>query len=166
MKNGKLFGKLNIIDLLIILILIAAVVFVGIRFLAKDEVAIAPTTPIEKIRLTFYEAQAPILLAEHADGSQLGGPVIYHDKSAPLGTLTSFETEEAFTYAQDPVTGETQKITSAIYCQVRFTSECEGYITNDGVYIDGVQYSIGSSLTIRAGQMRIACRLADFEAVG
>lgn len=35
-KNGKVFGKLNIIDLLVILLLVAAVVLMAIKILAKD----------------------------------------------------------------------------------------------------------------------------------
>ncbi len=36
-KKGKLFGKLNIIDLLVILAVVAALVFLGVRLMAKSQ---------------------------------------------------------------------------------------------------------------------------------
>jgi len=165
MKNGKLFGKLNIIDLLIILIVIAAVIFVGVRFLGEDDTSSLGGIGTQKVRVTFSEPAAPILLADYADGSQLGKPVYNHDKSAALGVLTSFEAEENYTYEWDPHTGELIKVPSTLYCQLQFSCETEGSITDEGLFVNGIHYSIGSSWTIRAGQMRIYCRVAGFEPV-
>lgn len=44
MKDGKLFGKINIIDLLVILLVAAAAVFLGIRLGERNAVG-TPSTP-------------------------------------------------------------------------------------------------------------------------
>ena len=35
-EKGRLFGKLNIVDLLVILVVLVAVVVLGVKFLGKD----------------------------------------------------------------------------------------------------------------------------------
>lgn len=162
MKNGKLFGKLNIIDLLLILIVLAALVFVGLRYLRPDS-AVRSASP-DKVRMTFFADDAPLLLWDQGE-RQMGGPVSDYDTSTYLGVLTSFEPEEAYIYALDPQSGETLRILSTTECLLTFACEGEGYLSDDGLRINGVQYSIGASYVIRAGQTRIACRLADVERI-
>lgn len=162
MKNGKLFGKINIIDLLIIVIVLAALVFVGLRYLRPDSVA--RSADPDKVRMTFFADKAPLLLWDQGD-RQMGGPVSDFDTSNYLGILTAYEPEEAYIYALDQQSGEVLRVLSSTECFLTFACEGEGYISDDGLRINGVQYSIGASYVIRAGQTRIACRLADIERI-
>ena len=164
MKNGKLFGKLNIIDLLIILIVLAALVFVGLRYLRPDSSVPSSAVP-EKVRMTFVAEKAPGLLREQGE-RQIGNPVSDYDTSTYLGVLTSYVAEDYCTNELDPVSGEIVPVPSATECYLTFACEGEGYISNDGLRINGVQYSIGGTYVVRAGQTRISCRLADFEPIG
>ena len=61
MKNKKLFGKLNIIDILILLILIAALVFVGVRLFGGNDGGTATKLPTSEpnLRFTVLCAQLP-----------------------------------------------------------------------------------------------------------
>ena len=156
-KNGKLFGKLNIIDLLIILIVIAAIVFIGIRFLGGSEDELHPA---QKVILTFYAPEAPALLEGKAGP---GDPVIDFDNSLDLGTLTSFEAEPATTFAVNPATGEPVEIPVPDQCRLTFSCETWGWLSDDALRINSFMYCIGGSYTIRAGQTRVACRLADIQ---
>lgn len=162
MKNGKLFGKINIVDLLIILIILAALVFVGLRYLRPDSGARSAAP--EKVRMTFFADDAPILLWDQGE-RQLGRAVTDYDASNYLGVLTAFEPEEAYGYSLDPKTGEVMQIRSATECFLTFACEGEGYISDECLTVNGEQYSIGGSYVIRAGQTRIACRLANFEPI-
>ena len=45
-KNGKIGGKVSIIDLLILIILLAAIAFVGYRFLTKDRSGVVNTQDV------------------------------------------------------------------------------------------------------------------------
>lgn len=159
-KNGKLFGKLNIIDLLIILIVIAAIIFVGLRFFGGNDNDLGT---LQKVRMTFFADEAPAFLAGKAAP---GDPVVDYDNTYGLGIVSSYETEDAFVYDLDPVTGEVVQVPVANACRLTFSCETYGYLAADGLRIDGYIYSIGGSHTIRAGQMRVACRLADIEVIG
>ena len=162
MKNGKLFGKLNIIDLLIILIVLAALAFVGLRYLRPSNNTYTATP--DKVRLTFVADKAPMLLRAQ-DDRQLGGPVTDFDTSNYLGVLTAYEATDSCTNELDPVSGEIVAVPSTTECYLTFACEGEGYIADDGLRINGTQYSIGATYVIRAGQTRISCRLADFERI-
>lgn len=159
-KNGKLFGKVNIIDLLIILVIVAAIAFVGKRFFAGNDNDYG--TP-ERVRLTFYADEAPALLSGKAEA---GEPVTDYDNSTSLGTLSSYESEDAYTYTYDATAGEAVKVPVPNVCFLTFSCETEGYVAADGLRINGFQYCIGGSHTICVGRARVNCRLANFEVIG
>ena len=108
MKNGKLFGKLNIIDILVLLILIAAVVFVGMRLIGHGAEAPATETPQAQanLRYTFLSNPIPRELAENAvaafegEDADFGGtPVsprrIYNNNLLVDAMVTDWEISEA-----------------------------------------------------------------------
>ena len=156
-KNGKLFGKINIIDLLIILVIIAAAVFVGLRFFGGNDNDMG--TP-QHIRATFFADDAPALLIGKG---VMGTPVIDYDNANYLGSLTGYDTEDAYTYAYDSESGECVKVPEVNRCFLTITYEGDGYVTEDAMYVNGFQYSVGGTSVIRAGQIRVQCRLASIE---
>ncbi len=78
MKNKKLFGKLNIIDILILLILIAALVFVGVRLFGGNDGGTATKLPTSEpnLRFTVLCAQLPRELAEETVSALQGEDVV------------------------------------------------------------------------------------------
>lgn len=78
MKNKKLFGKLNIIDILILLILIAALVFVGVRLFGRNGGGPATELPTSEpnLRFTVLCSQLPRELAEEAVSALQGEDVV------------------------------------------------------------------------------------------
>ena len=158
-KNGKLFGKINIVDLLIVIIILAAAAFVGLRFFAGHNTDLGE---YHKVRMTFFADDAPAFLAEKAVP---GDPVIDFDTSSYLGTVGSYESEDAYTYELDPTTGEIVRVPVANTCFLTFTCNAEGYVGDDALRINGFEYNVGNTITMRAGQMRVSCRLAQIEVV-
>ena len=155
MKEKKF--KFNIIDLLIVLVIIAAVVFVGMRFLGGNDNDLGET---HKVRMTFYANDAPAFLADRVS---IGEAVTDFDKSSSLGTVTVYETEEAYTYAASD--GKAVKLPIPDTCLLTLCCETVGDVAPDGLRVNGVLYCIGGTHTISAGQIRFACRLADFEVI-
>ena len=95
-KNGKLFGKINIIDLLIILIVIAAVVFFATKmFSPAQESTKADTT---KVAITFYADEAPMNVT---DMLVEGAPSFEETTNVGFGNVTSFSSEEAYGWMSD-----------------------------------------------------------------
>lgn len=156
-ENGKLFGKINIIDLLIIIIIIAAAIFVGLRLFGGNDNDMG--TP-QHVRVTFFSDEAPALLIGKGVA---GSPVIDYDNNNYLGALTIYETEDAYTYTYDSESGDCVKVPVVNRCFLTFSCEGNGYVTEDALYVNGFQYSVGGTCTIRAGQIRVQCRMASIE---
>lgn len=78
MKNGKLFGKLNIIDILILLILIAALVFAAVHLFGGNDGGMANELPTSEpnIRYTVLCRQLPQELADEVIAALQGEDVI------------------------------------------------------------------------------------------
>lgn len=67
-EKGKLFGKLNIIDLLVIILIIAAVIVVGVKVLGGSDDADAPTTRLTyTVRVTAQNAEVVNRVAEYVN---------------------------------------------------------------------------------------------------
>lgn len=81
MKNKKLFGKLNIIDIFILLILVAALVFVAVRLFGGHNGAAATELPTSEpnLRFTVLCTQLPRELAEETIAALQGEDVTVDD---------------------------------------------------------------------------------------
>ena len=78
-KNGKIFGKINIIDLLIILVIIAAAVFFATKaFTPAQEASESETTTL---RVVFCSNKAPSGIAESIE---IGSPAFEDTTDVPL----------------------------------------------------------------------------------
>ena len=67
-KNGRLFGKLNIVDVLILLVVIAAVAFLAVRMVGGSGGTIAADEPSAQanLRYTVLCEDMPLMQAENA----------------------------------------------------------------------------------------------------
>ena len=68
-KNGRLFGKLNIVDVLILLVILAAVAFLAVHFMGgSSSDAVVTEEPITKanLRYTVLCEDVPLTQAENA----------------------------------------------------------------------------------------------------
>lgn len=67
-EKGRLFGKLNIIDLLVIIFIIAAIAVVGVKFLGGGDSAGASTTRLTyTVHVTARDADLVERVAEYVD---------------------------------------------------------------------------------------------------
>ncbi|MGN0968794.1 MAG: DUF4330 family protein [Oscillospiraceae bacterium] len=67
-EKGKLFGKLNIIDLLVIILILAAVVVVGVKVLGGgDDTGVPATRLTYTVRVTAQDASLVDRVAEYVD---------------------------------------------------------------------------------------------------
>ena len=68
-EKGRLFGKVNIVDLLIVIIILAAGAFLGMKLLGPDS-AVANT---QKVRVTLYCEETPNYVAEQLEAGAESG---------------------------------------------------------------------------------------------
>ncbi len=151
-KNGKLFGKINIIDFLAILALIvviaAAVVFV---LRPKD----GGDTLIMKFRIE--EVDGFVAEKVHV------GDELYDDTNLQnIGIVTDVELSDSISYGQ--VNDNVYTLTSKEgYYSMIITGEVKGRKTKLGAEIGGKKYGVGHSMVLRAGDAKMYLRVYDIE---
>ena len=128
-KNGKLFGKINIIDLLIILVIIAAAVFFATK-------AFTPAQEATKTE------------------TSTGAPAFEDTTNVDFGKVVAVESEPSYTYFVD-ADGNQAKAEVAYNDAVTVTVELEGNLTEKGLYVGGRLYGVGASFTMHFGKATI-----------
>lgn len=156
-KNGKLFGKINIIDLLLILVVAVGVILLGIRFLFNGFGEKQDT-----VRITFYGNWVNDFLP---DAIKIGDPVNQYTTEIDLGTLTSFSSEPAYEYVFDAISGEIVEKPAINYCFLTFTVEAKGDLDEWGFTVEDTTFVVGGNYYINIGQTRTGCQIKSFELI-
>jgi len=154
-KNGKLFGKINIIDLVVIVVLAAAVaVFAFAKLSGRGEGAAPETFTME-----FYADEVPDYATEHL---KEGEPIYEADKHIYMGKITSFEVGPSKSYNpnSDGVVVVSEK---EGFKSVKITGEMTGTLENFGAVIDGEKFGVGHTFTSRMGKAKIYIRVSDIK---
>ena len=143
MENKK--ARLNIIDILIILVVLAGVVFFAYKFMTAGGTA----APMDKVQIVFFEEECPDYVPEH---THVGDSVLDGTTNTYLGTVADIEVDESVTYTYNDLTSETTLGHKEGYVSAYITADCVGQMTDNGVVIDGTLYSVGHTLILHAGQ--------------
>lgn len=154
-KNGKLFGKINIIDLLIILIVIAAVVFFATKMFSPAQETTKTNTT--KVAITFYAEDAPTNVT---DMLVEGAPSFEETTNVGFGSITSFSSEQAYGWMSDaegnlvkgPIVGD-EYLTVSV--------EVNGNLTDNGVYLGGRLYCVGANYTMHFGKVMLYSKIVS-----
>ena len=155
MKNGKLFGKINVIDFLAILVLVVAVAAVAVFFIMPKS---GGDTLIMKFRIEEVDA--------FVAGKVHVGDELYDDTySLDLGYVTDVELDDSISYGEvhDGVYTLTSK---EGYYSMIITGEVEGRKTKLGAEIGGEKYGVGHSFVLRAGDAKLYLRVYDIAVKG
>ena len=156
-KNGKLFGKINLIDLLIVLVLIALAAFVALKVVDKSDEGAALT----QVRISFFGEETPDYVANVLEN---GTTILDSKENITLGTIEDFEIGAPLGYDTN-ANGEVQQVIRQGYNSVSITAVGTGELTEHGVTIDGVLYGVGHTLTIYAGKAKLYLKVSGIEAI-
>ncbi len=152
-KNGKLFGKINIIDLLVIIFIVVAVAVIGV-FVVKNKKS---TESQETLIMKFYAEEISDFVAEKL----LEGNSLYDDEThVSLGKITNLEINDSVTYGEIS-DGQYTMVNKQGYKSVIITGELIGTKNDLGAIISGHQYGVGHSMVLRAGDAKIYLRVYD-----
>ncbi len=159
-KNGKLFGKINIIDLLLIVVVVAIIGIFGYKFLAPQNAG--TTQSGTKAIMRFYAEEISDFVL---DDTIHPGDVVYDvQEKVVMGTVTDFDTFDSVVYNTD-AQGNVVKTTKEDYKSVTVTAEVTGEEFANGIIIDGTKYIVGHSMTLAAGKAKMYLRVSDIEFV-
>ncbi len=143
-EKGKLFGKISIIDLLVIVVFIAAVIGCGYKFLGgSDTVKVSASNPFTVV---FRVDGVKSFLADSIEE----GEVVYEKNGGKIGTVTGVRTESYKALVDGK---ESEYLTYDNRDTVYITVEAKGNVTDKGFY------SAGNRQIYTGGSMNIQSRL-------
>lgn len=146
-NKGKLFGRVSIIDILIVLILIGAVGGAAYKYTkSKTE---SPFVKSDKIRVVFYSEECP----EYAANSIVKGASVRDGvQGSSFGTIVDKKVDKSISWAQN-IKGEIVASTRPGYVSVYLVVDGQGIYSENGLTIGGVEYYVGQSMDkLRAGK--------------
>ncbi|MBQ4110504.1 MAG: DUF4330 domain-containing protein [Clostridia bacterium] len=154
-SQGRIKGKINIIDLIIIIVAVCAVAFIGYRYLAPDPDMVLPS----KIQVKYY--------AEMVDDSvaalpKVGDPISDPSSKNQLGVITAVERGDSVVYNTD-ADGKIVKATYPGYSSLIITSELEAEKAANGIELNKAKYAIGHTFTMYCGNTRFTTKIYDIQ---
>lgn len=158
-KNGKLFGKINLIDLIIVIILIVLAAFVVFKFAVPRDNEVAET----QLYLSLFCEETPDYILDYLEE---GTPVYDSKEDVTIGTVESLEIGEPTGYeAQGDGSDYTlYQVSRDDYSSVKLRINATGVNGVNGATIEGVLYGVGHTMTVYAGQAKLYLRVSGIEA--
>ena len=136
--------KLNIIDIAIILVVVAACAFFGWKFMTTGGVTAEP----DKVEIVFFEEECPDFVPPN---TKVGDRVLDGTENNYLGVVTDVLVDESITYNVDERTDEVTIGHKEGYVSCYITAECEGTLSDNGIVINGTLYGVGHTVILHAG---------------
>ena len=149
-SKGKLFGKISIIDIVIVLIVIIAVAGIGYKF-TKSNTGNAVFTKQSDIQIKFQHDDLPDFVV---NAIKVGDPVRESVQNASFGRVVDIETGDAIIWLGTEE-GESVKVSREGYHSVLITMNAKGTMDNLGVTIDKANYYVGQTITLYVGNAAV-----------
>ena len=140
-KKGKLFGKISIVDALIVILAFAVIIGLVYKFTRSS-----PTTPnIRKdtINLTFY---SPSISNNAADEIKDGDKVTDRGTNVLFGKVIGITKGDSVIYAYDSQ-GKCVASAKPNYSSIRIVVEGKGKYSKAGAYLNNIEYYEGKTIT-------------------
>ena len=162
MAEKKKF-KFNIIDIIVLVVLIAAICFAGYKlFFDRLDDSATPTKERElSYTIEFYCEESPAFSAELV---QVGDNLVDEYLDVPLGKITKVELAPSVSYATD-AEGNWVVSSKEGYNSLKITTELKfkGVPYAHGIQVDTFKYGVGHSMTFRAGKAKLYGRISGIE---
>lgn len=155
-KNGKLFSKVSIVDLIIIVI-IFVVTFAAVYKFGKEEISGASEE--DDLLIQLYQEEVPDFVAK----SIKEGDIAIEDvQSAVFGNVKEIIIGKSVSWAQSEK-GEYVASTKEGYSSISITLSGKGKLSGKGVKIGTGTYFIGKNLTIKIANSIINPRISEIK---
>ncbi len=163
-SKGKLFGKISIIDILIVVIILGAAA--GILFKFSKSGASGVLSKPDRLQITVFCPETPEYSVTEENipkGSLLKDGV----QGIVLGTVTGVRVEESIGYAES-AQGEFKASSKEGYKSVYVTAETTGRYSENGAVINNSEFFVGQVIDkFRAGksELRYNCRIYEIKKI-
>ena len=156
-EKGKLFGKINVIDLIIIVVIIAAIGILGYRFLGPASNVMGDNNNGQTAIVKYYIEEASDFVANQV---QVGDKCSDETRNIALGTVTNVEIADADSVGTN-AEGQMVKTSKPGHKSMIITTEVPATEFEHGAVIGGVKYYVGHSFTLLAGKAKLWLRVYD-----
>ena len=159
-KNGKLFGKISIIDIGIVIMLLAAALFIVYKLdiFSPEQ---APVNEGDKLKITFYQEEVYTFTAENVE---IGDPASEQFQNISFGKVVDIKIDDSVSWGVEK-DGKQVKSTRKGWLSVFITVEAKGIYGANGITIGGYTYHVGQYMILRAGTSVFYGRLYSAEKV-
>ena len=144
-KNGRLFGKISIIDLLIVVVILA--ILAGAYMIlfggsSPIEIAAEGTT----IR---YQVEMQHETETFSKQPSIGGSVFNSSKNYGIGSLVDIEIYEAMDTVENVMTGTFDRVSMPGFYDVILTIEAQAVVTDSTIKIGQQEVRIGEKIPVK-----------------
>lgn len=153
-QKGKLFGKINIIDLAIIIVIVAVVAILGFKFLAPSQSG-QDSQGICEVK--YYIEEVSDFVSEKVN---VGDKLMDEAKNVGLGVVTNIELSDAVSYGTD-AEGKWVKSSKPDYKSMIITSEVNATKFDHGMIVGASKYYVGHTFVLLAGEAKLYLRVYD-----
>lgn len=147
-EKGRLFGKINIVDLLIVVVIIAAVAFVGIKYVLPH----ADEAPKDEVEIHVFVDNTYRFVTD-----QLAAGTSVYDSTdkVEMGTLESWEVHPYYEAVLG--TGDVNPVMTEIpdKCTVEVVLKVKGNYGEHGTTVEGYLLGLGHTMVFYAGDCKL-----------
>lgn len=154
-SQGRIKGKINIIDLIIIIVAVCAIAFIGYRYLAPDPEMVVQS----KIQVKYYAEMVPDSVAALP---KVGDAISDPASKNQLGIVTAVERGEAVIYNTD-ADGKVVKASHPGHSSLLITSELEAEKGSNGIELNKAKYGIGHTFDMLCGNTSYKTKIYDIQ---
>lgn len=159
-KKGRIFGKVSIIDVLIVLILIAGVAVAWPKFFKKDT-GTPLTVKNDKLRIVLYQEEAPIFAA---DAINIGDAATEKVLNSSFGKVTDVKKDKSVSWAKTK-DGKQVRSSKDDFSSIYITLEGSGIYGNNGVKIGNGEYFVGQQVNVFVGSSILYMNISEIEKI-
>lgn len=153
-QKGKLFGKINIIDLAIVIVIVAVIGILGFKFLAPSQSG-GDAQGICEVK--FYIEEVSDFVSEKVN---VGDKLMDESKNVSLGVVTNVELFDAVSYGTD-AEGKWVKSSKPDYKSMIITGEVNATKFDHGMIVNASKYYVGHTFVLLAGEAKLYLRVYD-----
>ncbi len=145
-KGGRLFGKMSVIDLMVLVIILIAVTGLGVR-LFKTDALNRKNVPDKAVRIAFYLEEVPDYVANQVS---IQDPVREAVQSKSFGVVSGIELAPSVSWGETK-RGEKVASTKDGYVSIRVEMDVNGRFDGSGIVLQNQAYHIGQTITLLVG---------------
>ena len=161
-RDSKLFGKINIIDLCIVVGIVAVAIFAFTQLRGGGSpIAILAPDETREFTMSFFVEEVEDF---RLDGINIGDRAFDGPANILLGEVIYLDINDAIVWNADRY-GNTVRSNKEGHSSLEITTRLRATPVEHGVMVGGNRFGIGHSLTLRVGSSVIFMRISGLEEV-